>query len=277
MDKRIMKMPGEQLIKERIKKPLLGGEEELYNIDALNYKGISTEGIPYSEIIAKWLYENFYEEESLIELLRRNSDMKDDSDDNETLSGPIHDPKKVKYNEKSGRNEEKIAIRLFQLGELDVDGDFGCTKMKVIDYQIPVHYVDPVQKEGKVDLVLLDRGQIVIGELKDEKSSETLLRAVVEAKTYQYKIQNCKKALKRFVSCYAPQFPDTKWLQPAILLCAGAKSRPCADFDRMMKNDDSWLRKLIRKWDMKIYLVASNDVQEGKPYQERYYHLERIF
>ena len=277
MDKKtIKKMPREQLIEERIKKPLLAGEE-FYNLDALYYKGVSTEGIPYSEIIAEWLYENYDKKESLIELLRQNSDMKDDSDDNESLSGPIHDPKKVKYNEKSGRNEEKIAIRLFQLEELDVDGDIGCTKMKVVDYQVPVHYGESVQAEGKVDLVLLDRGQIVIGELKDEDSQETLLRAVVEAKTYQSKIQKCNKALKRFVSCYAPEFPDTKWLQPAILLCAGAKSRPCADFDRMMRNGDSWLRKLISRWNIKIYLVAPDGAQEGKPYQERYYHLEKIF
>ena len=147
--------------------------------------------------------------------------------------------------------------------------------MRVTDYQVSVNRASQ-SSEGKVDLVLTDQGQIVIAELKDEDSQETLLRAVVEAKAYQYKIQGCKTALKRYASCYAPGTPNVNWLQSAVMIFAGEKSHPWSDFDEMSKRKDSWLKKLITAWDMKIYLVTENDAIKNKPYHERNYSLIRI-
>ena len=55
--------------------------------------------------------------------------------------------------------------------------------MKVSDYQVPVNWVDKGNVHGKIDIILVDENnKIILSELKDEKSQETLLRAVLELK-----------------------------------------------------------------------------------------------
>ena len=243
---------------------------EFYRIPALNYTGVCTDGAPYGEVIAEWLYDNFEREDDLKRFLLNNSDMKEEK---EFPAGPIHSKEDVKYSEGSNRNEENIAKRLLQMEHLEI---FGHPGLKLLDYQVPINRA-PHSREGKADLVFYDGIKIVIGELKDEDSQETLLRAVVEAKTYQYKIQSSVYTRKRYAACYSDnpkKLPE--WIQPAVLIFGGKDSRPGKDFEAMMNMENSWLKRLITKWDMEIFAVVPEGDMAGKPYAERDYSLERV-
>ena len=243
---------------------------EFYRIPALNYTGVCTDSAPYGEVIAEWLYDNFEREDDLKRFLLNGSDMKEEK---EFPAGPIHSKEDIKYSEGSNRNEENIAKRLLQMEHLEIFGHQGLT---LLDYQVPINRVLH-SGEGKADLVFFDGKNIVIGELKDEDSQETLLRAVVEAKTYQYKIQSCESSLKRYAACYSDNPKELpKWIQPAVLIFDGKDSQPWKDFDAMMSMEKSWLKSLISKWDMEIFAVGTEGDMAGKPYAERNYLLKRV-
>ncbi len=115
----------------------------------------------------------------------------------------------------------------------------------------------------------------MIGELKDEDSPETLLRAIVEAKTYQLKIQRCTTSLKRYTSCYAPGLPILpERIQSALLIFSGEKSQPWNDYSNM--KNDSWLRLLITRWNMMIFVVVPAGNSGKRPHQVRKYYLKRL-
>ena len=99
--------------------------------------------------------------------------------ENEKDFAPIHYFKEIEINNDSGRNEENIAKSIFK------NGFNGQSLLKVSDYQVPVNWVDKGNVHGKIDIILVDENnKIILSELKDEKSQETLLRAVLELKTY---------------------------------------------------------------------------------------------
>ena len=180
---------------------------------------------------------------------------------------PIHRGEDIKYSPDSNRNEENIAKRMFQMENFTIVNQ---PELNLVDYQVPVNRRF-ASAEGKVDLVFSDGKCIVIGELKDEDSPETLLRAVVEAKTYQYKIENCSSALLRFTRCYTDQKVPIDWVGPAIVIFTDNKSQPGRDY-QSAKQSEGWIIKLIKRWDIQIFEI--NIVKDCKAFEEREYSLK---
>ena len=176
--------------KDEIKKKLEVAKSEMwkfYSQDFVNYRGKTSdkERDYYTEIIAKWLLDNI-ELFNDIKMISRENSYKVDSHDG-----------KIK-NEKSEREEEIIAMKLFDFSQnqgkvFDIIG-------KIIDYQTPLKNVQ-TDKAGKIDLLAYNEKEnpktLRILELKKLDSKETMLRCVLEAYTY-LKIVDKAKLLKDF-------------------------------------------------------------------------------
>lgn len=174
--------------KDEIIKKLEVAKSEMwkfYSQDFVNYRGKTSdkERDYYTEITAKWLLDNI-ELFNDIKMISRENSYKVDSHDG-----------KIK-NEKSEREEEIIAMKLFDFSQnqekvFDVIG-------KIIDYQTPLKNVQ-TDKAGKIDLLAYNENEktLRILELKKPDSKETMLRCVLEAYTY-LKIVDKAKLLKDF-------------------------------------------------------------------------------
>ena len=158
---------------------------QFYSQDFVNYRGKTSdkERDYYTEIIAKWLLDNI-ELFNDIKMISRENSYKVDSHDG-----------KIK-NEKSEREEEIIAMKLFDFSQnqgkvFDIIG-------KIIDYQTPLKNVQ-TDKAGKIDLLAYNESKktLRILELKKPDSEETMLRCVLEAYTY-LKVVDKDKLLKDF-------------------------------------------------------------------------------
>ena len=158
---------------------------KFYSQDFVNYRGKTSdkEGYCYTEIIAKWLIDNI-ELFNDIKMISRENSYKVDSHDG-----------KIK-NEKSGREEEIIAMKLFDFSQnqgkvFDIIG-------KIIDYQTPLKDTQK-DKAGKIDLLSYNENEKILRilELKRPGSKETMLRCVLEAYTYS-KVVDKAKLLKDF-------------------------------------------------------------------------------
>ena len=176
--------------KDEIIKKLEVAKSEMwkfYSQDFVNYRGKTSdkERDYYTEIIAKWLLDNI-ELFNDIKMISRENSYKVDSHDG-----------KIK-NEKSEREEEIIAMKLFDFSQnqgkvFDIIG-------KIIDYQTPLKDVQ-TDKAGKIDLLAYNEKEnpktLRILELKKLDSKETMLRCVLEAYTY-LKVVDKAKLLKDF-------------------------------------------------------------------------------
>ena len=174
--------------KDEIIKKLEVAKSEMwkfYSQNFVNYRGKTSdkEGYYYTEIIAKWLLNNI-ELFNDIKMISRENNYKVDSHDG-----------KIK-NEKSGREEEIIGMKLFDFSQnqgkvFDIIG-------KIIDYQTPLKDIQ-TDKAGKIDLLAYNENEktLRILELKKPDSEETMLRCVLEAYTY-LKVVDKAKLLKDF-------------------------------------------------------------------------------
>ena len=173
--------------KDEIIKKLEVAKSEMwkfYSQDFVNYRGkTSDKESYYTEIIAKWLLDNIKLFND-IKMISRENSYKVNSHDG-----------KIK-NEKSGREEEIIAMKLFDFSQnqgkvFDIIG-------KIIDYQTPLKNVQ-TEDAGKIDLLAYNENEktLRILELKKPDSKETMLRCVLEAYTY-LKIVDRDKLLKDF-------------------------------------------------------------------------------
>ena len=178
---------GKKYSKEEIIKKLEASKSEMgqfYSEDFLNYiSETSDKERDYTEIIAGWLLDNI-ELFNDIKMISRENSYKVDSHDG-----------KIK-NEKSGREEEIIAMKLFDFSQnqgkvFDIIG-------KIIDYQTPLKDIQ-TDKAGKIDLLAYNENEktLRILELKKPDSKETMLRCVLEAYTY-LKVVDKAKLLKDF-------------------------------------------------------------------------------
>ena len=178
---------GKKYSKEEIIKKLETAKSEMgqfYSENFLNYIGeASDKDGDYTEIIAGWLLDNIELFDEIKPITRENS-YKVDSHDG-----------KIK-NEKSEREEEIIAMKLFDFSQnqgkvFDIIG-------KIIDYQTPLKNVRG-DKAGKIDLLAYNENEktLRILELKRPDSKETMLRCVLEAYTY-LKVVDKAKLLKDF-------------------------------------------------------------------------------
>ena len=178
---------GKKYSKEEIIKKLEASKSEMgqfYSEDFLNYiSETSDKEGDYTEIIAGWLLDNI-ELFNEIKLITREKSYKVKTHDG------------IIKNEESKREEEKIAMKLFDSSKnrgkvFDIIG-------KIIDYQTPLKDIQ-TDKAGKIDLLAYNENEktLRILELKKPDSKETMLRCVLEAYTY-LKVVDKDKLLKDF-------------------------------------------------------------------------------
>jgi len=225
--------------KDEIIKKLEVAKSEMwkfYSQDFVNYRGKTSdkERDYYTEIIAKWLLDNI-ELFNDIKMISRENSYKVDSHDG-----------KIK-NEKSEREEEIIAMKLFDFSQnqgkvFDIIG-------KIIDYQTPLKNVQ-TDKAGKIDLLAYNEKEnpktLRILELKKLDSKETMLRCVLEAYTY-LKIVDKAKLLKDF------GLPEDTIVKACAFVFYDGKQH------QEMKDGREKLEELIEKLDIEvIYLKEEN-------------------
>ena len=223
--------------KDEIIKKLEVAKSEMwkfYSQDFVNYRGKTSdkERDYYTEIIAKWLLDNI-ELFNDIKMISRENSYKVDSHDG-----------KIK-NEKSEREEEIIAMKLFDFSQnqgkvFDIIG-------KIIDYQTPLKDIQ-TDKVGKIDLLAYNENEktLRILELKKPDNKETMLRCVLEAYTY-LKVVDKAKLLKDF------ELPENTKIKACPFVFYGGEQH-----QEMQKNKEN-LGELIKKLDIEIiYLKEEN-------------------
>ena len=229
---------GKKYSKEEIIKKLEESKSEMgqfYSENFLNYiSETSDKEGDYTEIIAGWLLDNI-ELFDDIEMISRKSNYKVKTHDG------------VIKNEGSKREEEKIAMKLFELSQnqgkvFDIIG-------KIIDYQTPLKDVQ-TDKAGKIDLLAYNEKEnpktLRILELKKPDSKETMLRCVLEAYTY-LKVVDKTKLLKDFA------LPEDTLIKACPFVFYGKKQY------REMQQDREHLKDLIEKLGIEvIYLEEKN-------------------
>ena len=227
---------GKKYSKEEIIKKLEESKSEMgqfYSENFLNYVGeASDKEKEYTEIIAGWLLDNI-ELFDDIEMISRKSNYKVKTHDG------------VIKNEGSKREEEKIAMKLFELSQnqgkvFDIIG-------KIIDYQTPLKNIR-ADKAGKIDWLAYNEEEKILRilELKRPDSKETMLRCVLEAYTY-LKVVDKDKLLKDF------GLPEDTEIKACAFVFYDGKQR------KEMKDDREKLEELIEKLDIEvIYLKEEN-------------------
>ena len=199
-----------------------------YKRKVVNYRGKTSDSKDYyTEVVAEWILKNIYLFDYIKPITREKS-YKVDSHDG-----------KIK-NEKSGREEEIIAMKLFDFSQnqgkvFDIIG-------KIIDYQTPLKNVQ-TDDVGKIDLLAYNESKktLRILELKKPDSKETMLRCVLEAYTY-LKILDKTKLLKDF------ELPEDTVIKACPFVFYGKEQY------REMQQDREHLKDLIEI----IYLEEKN-------------------
>ena len=227
---------GKKYSKEEIIKKLEESKSEMrqfYSENFLNYiSETSDKEGDYTEIIAEWLLNNIKLFDEIKPITREKN-----------YKVKTHDGK-IK-NEKSNREEEIIAMKLFELSQnqgkvFDIIG-------KIIDYQTPLKNIR-ADKAGKIDLLAYNEEEktLRILELKKPNSEETMLRCVLEAYTY-LKIVDKAKLLKDF------GLPENTKIKACPFVFYGKEQ-----YKEMQKNKEN-LGELIKKLDIEIiYLKEEN-------------------
>lgn len=141
---------------------------EFYKQPFVNYKGKTTDtGELITEVVAQWCLDNSAKFDE-IPCITRTHDSYNQHHTGETTR------------DTSCRNEERIAMDLFNQSKKT--GGFG-EVVRIIDYQTPLKEKRD-DHAGKIDLLGYDGHDLMILELKDEDSEETMLRCVLEGYTY---------------------------------------------------------------------------------------------
>ena len=207
--------------------------KKIYKKDFINYTGETSDTNEYyTEIIAEWLLKNI-ELFDYIKPITREKSYKVDSHDG------------IIKNEASNREEEKIAMKLFDFSQnqgkvFDIIG-------KIIDYQTPLKNVQ-TDDIGKIDSLAYDENEktLRILELKKPDSKETMLRCVLEAYTY-LKIVDKSKLLKDF------SLPEDTTIEACPFVFYGKEQ-----YKEMQKNKEN-LGQLIGKLGIEIIYLEEKD------------------
>ena len=204
-----------------------------YKRKVVNYRGTTSDSKEYyTEVVAEWILKNIYLFDYIKPITREKS-YKADSHDG-----------KNKDND-SNREEEKIAMKLFELSQnqgkvFDIIG-------KIIDYQTPLKDIQ-TDKAGKIDLLAYNEEEKILRilELKRPDSKEIMLRCVLEAYTY-LKVVDKDKLLKDF------ELPENTKIKACAFVFYGGEQH-----QEMQKNKEN-LGELIKKLDIEIiYLKEEN-------------------
>lgn len=230
------------------------GGKDLYQQRFVNYKGKPL-GVSekYTEILAEELYNG--------SILINTSGNNYTAFTEKVTTGPLHNHAEVKYtpykqNDKK-RNEENIAKRMFQKGCSTLG---NLENFSVVDYQVPV-IRNYKSHAGKIDLILTSDYVAWIGELKDDRSDESLLRAVLEVETYFQKVSH-----QKLMTCYKKGS-----VGKAILIFKN--TRPYEEFH---SKDNKWTKKLLNKLDIIVFLVESKWSLKDVPPQKNEFNISII-
>ena len=225
--------------KDEIIKKLEVAKSEMwkfYSQDFVNYRGKTSdkERDYYTEIIAGWLLDNI-ELFNDIKMITREKSYKVDTHDG------------IIKNKGSKREEEKIAMKLFDLSQNQ--GKVFEIIGKIIDYQTPLKDIQ-TDKAGKIDLLAYNEKEnpktLRILELKKLDSKETMLRCVLEAYTY-LKVVDKAKLLKDF------GLPKNTKIKACPFVFYGKEQY------KEMQEDRKNLKELIEKLEIEvIYLKEEN-------------------
>ena len=202
-----------------------------YKRKVVNYRGTTSDSKEYyTEVVAEWILKNIYLFDYIKPITREKS-YKVDSHDG------------IIKNEESKREEEKIAMKLFDSSQnkgkvFDIIG-------KIIDYQTPLKNVRG-DKAGKIDLLAYNEKEnpktLRILELKRPDSKETMLRCVLEAYTY-LKVVDKAKLLKDF------GLPEDTKIKACPFVFYGKEQY------KEMQQDRKHLKELMKNLDVEpIYL-----------------------
>ena len=204
-----------------------------YKRKVVNYRGKTSDSKDYyTEVVAEWILKNIYLFDYIKPITREKS-YKVDSHDG------------IIKNEESKREEEKIAMKLFDLSQnqgkvFDIIG-------KIIDYQTPLKNVQ-TDDVGKIDLLAYNESKktLRILELKKPDSKETMLRCVLEAYTY-LKILDKTKLLKDF------ELPEDTVIKACPFVFYGKEQY------REMQQDREHLKDLIKKLGVEVIYLEEKD------------------
>ena len=204
-----------------------------YKRKVVNYRGKTSDSKDYyTEVVAEWILKNIYLFDYIKPITREKS-YKVDSHDG------------IIKNEESKREEEKIAVKLFDLSQnkgkvFDIIG-------KIIDYQTPLKDIQ-TDKAGKIDLLAYNKKEktLRILELKRPDSKETMLRCVLEAYTY-LKIVNKTKLLKDF------ELPEDTTIKACPLVFFDGKQ-----YQEMQQKREN-LKDLIKKLGIEVIYLEEKD------------------
>lgn len=143
-----------------------------YKQDFINYLGKTTDTDEYyTEVVCEWLFNNLSVLDDIPTITREKGYFTKGHD------GIIKNPN-------SNRTEEMIAMNMFRQRNISYVG-------KIIDYQTPLKNTRN-DKAGKIDLLSYDGCTLRILELKEPKSTESMLRCVIEGYTYLKTVDKVK-------------------------------------------------------------------------------------
>jgi len=199
--------------------------ESFYSKPFVNYKGRTTdEKNSYTEIVAEMVLKNWDKFEDIKSNTRKNS---------YKVGSHIGNLPK----ETSNRNEERIAIQLFNQKFLTIG--------EIIDYQTPLKNIS-ADNYGKVDLLMKSDSCLYFLELKDQYSEESLLRCILEGYTYS-KIADTDKLLKDF------GLDESLSVKSAPLIFKGSTPYKHLNEERL------FLNKLMKKIKQEVFIIEIID------------------
>lgn len=170
-------------LKQDIIKKIELNSAPLYKHDEVNYKGISDEKELYNEIIAEYILKN-------PDILNTKSYIRD-----KTYNV---DRNKYKRPESNKRKEENIAITLWEKAQQN--HTFENSIGKILNFQVPLKTSQKDTGLGKIDIVSYNKSEnaLYLLELKIPKSTETILRCILEIDNYYRAIGDKNKFINDF-------------------------------------------------------------------------------
>ena len=164
------------------------------------YQWKQTTGEAYTEQVSEWIAQVFPEIELLTDGLRIRSFRVPDHRGQIKLGSDI---KQI--------TEKRLVRAMFNLSQLPCLG-------KVIDYEVPLKDTD-ASRHGDIDLLSVSSNSCFCVEAKKPKSSESLLKAVLQAYVYTSLVATTKQT---FLSSFG--LDECVRLTPAVLTFANATS-----------------------------------------------------
>lgn len=143
--------------------------DQVYKNECLNYRGKAETGQYYQEVCA----EHFVHMDFPLQLQNANLTISRKT----KYSAINHDGKIRGVTRRAEEHLAKIIFNTFKNRALKPLGE-------MLDYQVPLKN-NRNDQAGKIDLISYDGQTLYLIELKDGKSSETLLRAMMEVATYE--------------------------------------------------------------------------------------------